>query len=102
MYKRYQVLLTDWQGEYIRYISKTYDLSFSETTRMLLCVAMIQSVRELCPKFKTTLTVKSVVEEIGRIRTSKAREEKLHSLLSKIYFEARKAVEVRLSEVTNR
>jgi hypothetical protein len=36
MLKRCQILLTDWQQEYIRDTAQRYDLSFSEVTRIFL------------------------------------------------------------------
>ncbi len=97
MLKRFQILLEDWQEEYLRFISETYDVSFSESTRITLCVGMIESAKQVCPGFKPGISVKEAAQTIAKIEKGKAREEKFHSLLSKMYFEARKAVEVRLA-----
>ena len=65
MLKRFQILLEDWQEEFLRFVSETYDVSFSESTRMVLCVGMMEATRELCPGFKPGITVK---EDRGHTR----------------------------------
>ena len=98
MLKRFQILLEDWQEEYLRFVSETYDVSFSESTRILLCVGMIETVRQLYPGDKPALPVKKTVDEISKMKKGKERQETFHKLLSKMYFEARKAAEVRLAQ----
>ncbi len=98
MLKRFQILLEDWQEEYLRFISERYDVSFSESTRMVLCVGMMETVRQLCPEYKPGITVKEAAGKMAKTDKGKAREETFHSLLSKMYFEGRKAAEIRLSQ----
>jgi len=96
--KRYQVLLPDWLGDYIKLLVEKYDLSFSEVIRVEICMAILNSTPSLCPGYKPGITSK----EIYRLMKEEAQEdmerEDTHSILSKIYFETRKAIEYRLAK----
>jgi len=98
MLKRYQVLLPDWLGDYIKILVDKYDLSFSEVIRVEICMAILNSTPSLYPEYKPGITSK----EIYRMQKEEAQEdmerEDTHSILSKIYFEARKAIEHRLAK----
>jgi len=98
MLKRYQVLLTDWLGEYAQFISQEYDISFSEAVRIIMCVGAIQSIKELYPRHKSNLSVKHIVRDVKKVAIEKLREDLMHQKLSQAYFEARKAIEFRMSE----
>jgi len=39
--KRYQVLLSDWLEDYIKFLSDKYDVSTSELIRIQLCIAIL-------------------------------------------------------------
>jgi hypothetical protein len=97
MLKRSQVLLTDWLEDYVRHISERYDYSFSEIIRLSLCILFCEVLSEVHPKHKIGINVKEVVKAFRRIPHNKIAEEKRHQLISKIYFEARKAIEFNLS-----
>ena len=98
MLKRYQVLLPDWLGDYIKLLVDKYDLSFSEVIRVEICMAILNSIPSLYPEFKPGITSK----EIYRLQREEAQEnmerEDTHSMLSKIYFESRKAIEYRFAK----
>jgi len=99
MLKRFQVLLTEWLAEYAQFISQEFDVSFSEAVRILMCIGSIQAIKELSPKYKTKMNVRNVVAAIKKEKNNKSREEITHKLISKAYFETRKAIEFRLAEV---
>lgn len=96
MLKRYQVLLEDWQEEYVKFIAQKYDLGFSEVIRGLMCVEAIEVVRQLFPKYKLKLTAKNIKEMLEKY----ARKDRavLHRFMSSAYYEARKAMEYRISK----
>jgi len=96
MLKRCQVLLTDWLSEYAKFISETYDMSFSEAVRVLMCLGAIQAVSELKPQVKPNLHLKKIVKSFKKRGNDKLRVEKFHRSLSFIYHETRKAIEIRL------
>jgi len=98
MLKRYQVLLTDWLAEYAQFVSKEFDISFSEAVRILMCIGTVQAIKELFPQYKNKMTVKHMVGTIRGEKDSKRREEITHKLISQAYFETRKAIEFRLSK----
>ncbi|MFC1576354.1 hypothetical protein ACFL3J_01640 [Candidatus Omnitrophota bacterium] len=100
MLKRHQFLIEDWQEDYLKFISKTYDISYSEALRILFCIAAMQCVKEIHPQYKpTSLTIKKVVQAGIKIKQGKIREEDFHGLISQVYFDARKAIEYRASKV---
>lgn len=98
MLKRYQVLLPDWLGDYIKILVDKYDLNFSEVIRVEICMAILNSTPNLYPEYKPGIMSK----EIYRLQREEAQEdmerEDTHSILSKIYFETRKAIEYRLTQ----
>lgn len=96
--KKYQVLIPEWLEEYIKYLAEKYDLSFSEIIRSEVCFSIICTVTHFFPEFKSSLKPQELLE-LAKERLEKGIEgEEMHRLLSKVYFEARKAVEHRLSK----
>ena len=66
MLKRYQVLLTEWLAEYAQFVSEEFDVSFSESVRILMCIGAVQAIKELSPRYKTRMTVRNVVAAIKK------------------------------------
>ena len=99
MFKRHQVLLTDWLTDYAKYIAKEYDVSFSEVIRLSMCLYFGEMVSQIHPEYKFPLTKEKVAEIIEKISAKKLPEEEIHKLISQAYFEARKAIEYRQSKV---
>jgi hypothetical protein len=97
MLKKYQVLFPDWLEEYIKYLANIYDLNFSEIIRAEVCYAILCHVSHFFPEYKPGISPEEVLgmfvpqpsEELGKERNQR--------ILSKIYFETRKAIEYRLS-----
>ncbi|MFB0565291.1 MAG: hypothetical protein ACETWK_06375 [Candidatus Aminicenantaceae bacterium] len=96
--KRYQVLINDWMEEYINLVSKGYDLNFSATIRIHLCLAIIFIIKTLYPEYKPNLQDKELQELARKASKNELEEAEAHKMISKILFEARKAVEFRLSK----
>jgi hypothetical protein len=91
--KRYQVLFTDWLAEHIKFIADKYDISFSEAVRIALCLQVTKLVSTAYPKYKIRDIDKEFVGVIKKKKLNKVKQEQFHKMLSKIYFEARKATE---------
>ena len=98
MLKRHQVLLSDWQEDYIKFLSKTYDVSTSEAIRVQLCVAILAVVPLLFPEYKSNFKIEDILKATKKWAKGEMENDDQHRTLSKIYFEARKAVEFRLSK----
>lgn len=96
--KRYQVLLSDWMEEYFKSMAQKYDQNLSTTLRSYLCLGIIRNVSMLYPEFKTELDSKEFLASSNRIRTKDAADSEIYSMMSKVLFEARKAVEFRLAK----
>ena len=93
MLKRHQVLLTDWLGDLIKFYSELYDVSFSEVIRLMLCSQLEHLVAVRCPRYKFRITLKEIVKTLDRAVKTRHLEEAHHKLMSRIYFEGRKAAE---------
>ena len=95
MLKRYQVLLSEWLADHLKRTSEKYDISFSEIIRLALCVNIVKSVSKSFPKCKRKLSPADDVftKIISNKFEREVNQEKLHQLISKIYFEGRKATE---------
>lgn len=98
MLKRYQVLLPDWLEDNIKLFAERYDLSFSEVIRAEICVAILSAVPKVYPEYKPDLTHEEIMKKLLGKNADKMEREEVHRWLSKIYFEARKAVEYRMSK----
>ena len=97
MLKRYQILLNDWQADYLKFVSENYDISFSESIRVLVCVAALHSIAEIFPEYKPKVTIKNVAKKIRKMQGGKLNEEEFHKMMSGLYFESRKAMEFRMN-----
>lgn len=98
MQKRYQVLIPDWLEEYILWGVKKYRLSFSELIRLEICQAVIQYISERYPEYKSRYEMKDFLTDIRSFEKKEMKPEELEKIISKIYFEARKAIEYRFSK----
>ena len=98
MLKRYQVLLPDWLGDYIKSLVDLYDLSFSEIIRTEICMAILNSTASLYPKYKSGITSKEIYRLMKEEAQKNIEREDTHRILSKIYSETRKAIEYRMAK----
>jgi hypothetical protein len=98
MLKRYQVLLPDWLEDYIKLLVDKYDLSFSEVIRTMICNWILASVPDLYPELKLGLKPKDIHEMVKAEAQENMEREDVHRMLSKIYFESRKAAEYRMDQ----
>ncbi len=98
MLKRYQVLLPDWLEDYHKFLVERYDLSFSEVLRIALCIEVLTMVPLLYPGYKPDINVETISKLIKRKLIEEIDQDEMHRFMSKIYFEARKAVEYRLAQ----
>lgn len=99
MFKRHQVLLSDWQIEYIQDTARRYDQSFSEILRIFLAEGMFYIVSLLCPEYRPKITGKELRDRIIKASQPSTVIGEKHKLVADIYFEARKAVEYRMQQL---
>jgi len=98
MGKKFQVVLPDWMEEYLETIADQFDLTISELLRLELSLGFIFFVDYFYPQFKAP-----GLDEFGIPRADavpspeKLDREKMYKVLSRIYFEARKATDYHLS-----
>ncbi len=97
MLKRQQVLLEDWISDYIKFLGEKYDLSFSEVLRLMICIETIDTNSRLFPRNKPDFEKSDLLKKLSRLTADKSEVEERHKLISKIYFEARKSMEFRLT-----
>ena len=93
--KRYQVLIPDWLEEYIKWGVKKYKLSFSELIRLEICQAVISYISELYPEYNAGHSRKDFLKILNSYEKKQLKRENLDKIISRIYFEARKAIEYR-------
>lgn len=98
MLKRYQVLLPDWLEDYIKYLVDRFDLSFSEVIRMQICIAILNMVERIYPEFKLGITPDDIIKHIRQNLKQELDQDARHKVMSKIYFETRKAAEYRIAQ----
>jgi uncharacterized protein (DUF2384 family) len=96
--RKYQVLLSKWMEDYLKFICEKYDLNFSSAIRVHMCLGFIYSLSHILSDYKIDLPVDELVRLSKLASKKELQEEEIHQFLSKIVFEARKAVEYRLSK----
>ncbi len=96
--KRYQVLLPDWLEDDIKHFVKKYKISFSEAIRAEICASILATVPKQFPEYKPGLTHEDMIAMIKKMANEKRTREEIRRLLSKVYFEARKAAEYRFAK----
>ncbi len=99
MLKRHQVLLEDWQVEYMQTIAESYGISLSEALRMLVSMGTLNIVGMVNPEYKMGVSLKEVEQGIRRFGATAAKRENKYKDLSQLYFEARKAAEYRMTKI---
>ncbi|MFA5116528.1 MAG: hypothetical protein WC486_04515 [Candidatus Omnitrophota bacterium] len=96
MLKRHQVLLEDWQAEYLRSVAEAHDISISEALRVVLSMGAISVVKLLHPQYKCGLKIDAIKKTLAKTVLSPLSMDQIHKDISSIYFEARKATEYRV------
>lgn len=100
MLKRYQVLLSDWIEDYIKVVAEKYYVSSSAVIRVHMALAIIFVITALYPGYKPNFEDKKFQELSKKAATGELDEAEAHQVMSRILFEARKAVEFRLAKDT--
>ena len=98
MLKRMQILLEDWQVEYAMRAAKRFDFSLSEVVRILVSEAIMSILFSLEPNKKIGISQKQLTKMKRQVLNSKSTSEERHRIISRVYFEARKAAEHKISE----
>jgi len=96
------VLLADWQVDYLKGVGERYDQSFSEVLRVCLSEGFFYIISLLHPEYKSDLRGKKLVEMTRKAGNPNTSMEEKHKLISKLYFESRKAVEYRLNKIKDK
>jgi hypothetical protein len=96
--KRYQVLLSGWMEDYLKFITDRYDLNFSSAIRVHMCLGILYIISNLEPDYKIDLQSEDFIAFSKKASKGETTEDIGHQLFSKIIFETRKAVEHRLSK----
>lgn len=98
MGKKFQVVLPDWMENYLQMISKKYDLTISELLRLDLSLSFICFIKYFYPEYKG-IEIKDlgipVAKDVPALE--KIDRERMHRILSRIYFEARKAADFHIN-----
>jgi hypothetical protein len=103
MLKRNQVLLNDWLVDIIKDMSKKYDLSFSEVIRIFLCIQLGKMISIAYPNHDHSLVYKETEKIVQKKNRGKPLPmEDLHTAISQLYFETRKAAELWHEEESKR
>ena len=97
MLKKHQVLIPDWLEDYIIHIAKKYDLSVSVVIRAEICDAINSQITYFYPDYKPGTSNSELLEAFRSYLGEDFDREEIHRIMSKVCFEARKAVEYRLS-----
>jgi hypothetical protein len=98
MLKRYQVLLSDWIEDYIKFVAERYDISSSAAIRIHIALGIIFIRTTVSPDYRVQFGDKEFKESSKKAFKGELDEAEAHQLMSRILFEARKAVESRLAE----
>ena len=96
MLKRFQVLLSDWQDEYVNLVCMRYDLSASSVIRLHLGLAILYSVQLIHPEYKPDIQPEVFKKLSEQASDESFSDEEVHHWMSKLLLEGRKAAEYRM------
>jgi len=96
MLRRFQVLLPDWLEDYIKFGAEKFDISVSELIRIEVCFAILAQIIQLFPEYKTGISFKELFVIYKKHVRKKTDKDDIRRIISKIYYETRKAIEFRL------
>jgi hypothetical protein len=96
MLKRCQILLENWQVEYIKLVCQKYDQSFSEVVRIIICDGLLCLLPLISPEYKSGIDLKLLAKMTKEAGDPTISEEEKHKLISRLYFETRKLTEHRM------
>ncbi len=102
MLKRCQVLLLDWQEEYLKLAAETHDLSFSEVVRIFLSEGIFNLILTIHQEYRPGVNKKELVSITKKATNPATPREEQYRLMAKLYFEARKAAEYRMAKLRKR
>jgi len=102
MSKKFQVVFPDWLAEYIEKTAELYDINLSEVIRMQICIEIITAVSKYYPEYKPGIDLPILYKDGIKYSKDSSEREQMFKNFSKIYFEARKAVEYRMNKEKKR
>lgn len=100
MLKRHQVLLSDWLEDYIKFVARKYDLSSSAVIRIHVALGILFVRTTVHPEYKLNFGDREFKELSKKATEGKLDDAEVHQWMSRILFETRKLVELRLTEDT--
>lgn len=95
---RFQVMLSDWMEDYIKFVADRYDLTDSEVIRGHMCFGFLYAISMMYPEYKAKLKGEEFAGLSKEMNKVDLDTEEFNKLTSKIIFETRKAVEYRMSK----
>ncbi len=98
MLKRYQVLIDDWMEAYVKLVAEKYNISASAAIKVHLGISILYVTPALLPGYKPNLTSKELQELAKETAKGELEGAEANKMMSKILFEARKAVELIFSK----
>jgi hypothetical protein len=98
MSKKFQVVLPDWLAEYIEKTAEIYEINLSAVIRMQICIEIITAVSKYYPGYKPGIDLHALYKDGIKHSPDNSEREQMFKNFSKIYFEARKAVEYRMKK----
>ncbi|MBN3039201.1 MAG: hypothetical protein JW869_07300 [Candidatus Omnitrophica bacterium] len=93
MLKRYQILLDDWLVSEAKKMAQRYRMSFSEIVRAALCSKYLDCVYLMYPNYDNKIDQDELKKVLKSRSFEKMGREEFQKRLSKLYFEAQKAIE---------
>ncbi|MBD3415245.1 MAG: hypothetical protein GF421_12555 [Candidatus Aminicenantes bacterium] len=96
MSKKFQVVLPDWLANYIEKTADIYSINLSEVIRLQICIEIITAVSKYYPDYEPGMDMEALYKNGIEYSHDDSGREHMFKMISKIYFEARKAVEYRM------
>lgn len=99
MSKKFQVVLPGWMEDYLEAVANKYDLTISELLRLELSLAFICFVNHFFPDYDgPSFDNLGIPIAKDAPPLEKIDREKMHKVLSRLYFEARKSADFHMKQ----
>ena len=92
MLRRKQVMMTDWLDDMVKFIAKSYDLSYSEFVRIAVGYHIAEVMAAKKPGCKLTITPKKIAYITDKYDADKSSLEENRQLIADIYFQTKRII----------
>jgi len=99
MLRRKQVLVSDWLDDFVNYVSKRYDISYSEVIRVSVAYMLTGILAGADSKYEMTVTWEDLAQVLQKSWENEGDLENTRKVISDVYWDAKKILSDRMAKI---